>query len=147
MFVCVCSAMSDSVSPWTVTCQAPLSMEFSWQEFCSGLPFLLQGIFLTQGSNLRLLHHLHWQAESLPLNHLGSPNTLLAIAYCPLDSSDMHVCMHAKSLQSHLTLCNPMDCSLPGSSVHGIVQAKILEWVAISSSRGSSQPRDRTHIS
>ena len=45
------------------------------------------------------------------------------------------------------TLCNPMDCHPPGSSVHGISQARILEWVAISSSRGSSQPRDGTHIS
>ena len=42
------------------------------------------------------------------------------------------------------TLCNLMDCSLPGSSVHGILQARVLEWVAISLSRGSSQPRDRT---
>ena len=40
--------------------------------------------------------------------------------------------------QSCLALCNPMDCSLPGSSVHGIFQARILEWVVISSSRGSS---------
>ena len=40
--------------------------------------------------------------------------------------------------------CNPMDCSLPGSSVHGMLQARILEWVAISFSRGSSQPRDWT---
>ena len=40
-----------------------------------------------------------------------------------------------------------MDCGLPGSSVHGILQARILEWGAISSSRGSSQPRDRTHMS
>ena len=45
------------------------------------------------------------------------------------------------------TLCNPMDCSLPGSSVHGILQARILEWVALSCSRGSSQPRDRTWVS
>ena len=45
------------------------------------------------------------------------------------------------------TLCNPKDCSLPGSSVHGIFQARILEWVAISFSRGSSQPRDRTQVS
>ena len=44
--------------------------------------------------------------------------------------------------QSCPTLCNPMDCSLPGSSVHGIFQAKVLEWVAISFSRGSSQPRE-----
>ena len=45
------------------------------------------------------------------------------------------------------TLCNPMDCSLLGSSVHGILQAGILEWVAMSSSRGSSQPRDQTQVS
>ena len=44
--------------------------------------------------------------------------------------------------QSCLTLCNPMDCGPPGSSVHGILQAGILEWVAIPFSRGSSQPRD-----
>ena len=44
-------------------------------------------------------------------------------------------------------LCNPTDCSPPGSSVHGILQARILEWVAISSSRGSSQPRDQTRVS
>ena len=44
-------------------------------------------------------------------------------------------------------LCNPMDCSPPGSSVHGILQARILEWVAISFSRGYSQPRDRTQVS
>ena len=45
------------------------------------------------------------------------------------------------------TLCDPMDCSPPGSSVHGILQAGILEWVAISCSRGSSWPRDRTRVS
>ena len=48
--------------------------------------------------------------------------------------------------QSCPTLCNPMDCSPPGSSVHGILQTRILEWVAISFSRGSSQPRDRTQM-
>ena len=50
-------------------------------------------------------------------------------------------------IQSRLTLCNPMDCSTPGSSVPGIFQARILEWVAISSSKGSSSPRDWTLIS
>ena len=44
--------------------------------------------------------------------------------------------------QSCPTLCNAVDCSPPGSSVHGILQARVLEWAAISSSRGSSQPRD-----
>ena len=49
--------------------------------------------------------------------------------------------------QSCLTLCDPMDCSLSGSSVHGILQARILEWAAIPFSRGSSQSRDRTQVS
>ena len=59
----------------------------------------------------------------------------------------LHTCMHVQSFQSCLTLCEPMDCSPPGSSVHGILQAGILEWVAMPSSKGSSQPRARTHIS
>ena len=45
------------------------------------------------------------------------------------------------------TFCSPKDWSLPGSSVHGVLQARILEWAAISSSRGSYWPRDQTHIS
>ena len=49
--------------------------------------------------------------------------------------------------QSCPTLCDPTDCSPPGSSVHGIFRAGILEWVAISFSRGSSRPRDRTCVS
>ena len=49
--------------------------------------------------------------------------------------------------QSCLTLCDLMDCSPPGSSVHGILQARILEWVAVSSSRGSSRPGDRICVS
>ena len=48
--------------------------------------------------------------------------------------------------QSCLTHCNAMDCSPPGSSVHEISQTRLLEWVAISFSRGSSQPRDQTHV-
>ena len=50
--------------------------------------------------------------------------------------------LKVKAAQSCPTLCNPLDCSLPGSSVHGILQARILEWVTIPFSRGSSQPRD-----
>ena len=53
----------------------------------------------------------------------------------------------AQSLQSCLTLCDPMDCSLPGSSVHEILQKRILEWVAMPSSRESCQLRDRTRNS
>ena len=55
--------------------------------------------------------------------------------------------MSAPSLQSCPYLFNPTDCSPPGSSVHGVLQAKILEWVTILFSRGSSQPRDRIHFS
>ena len=61
------------------------------------------------------------------------------------DISSPLVC--ALITQSCPTLCDPIDCSLPGSSVHGILQARILEWVPIPSSRGSSQCRDQTHIS
>ena len=46
--------------------------------------------------------------------------------------------------QSCPTLCDPIDCSLSGSSIHGIFQARMLEWIAISFSRGSSQPKNRT---
>ena len=54
--------------------------------------------------------------------------------------------MLMKVAQSCPTLCDPMDCILPGSSVHGVLQIRILEWVAMPSSRGSSQPRDRTQV-
>ena len=65
-----------------------------------------KGIFQTQGSNLCLLHLPHRKAGSLPLAHLGSPNRL---------------CMYAQLLPSCVTLSDPTDCSLPGSSVHGIL--------------------------
>ena len=57
------------------------------------------------------------------------------------------VCACLKLLQSCPTLCNPMGCNPPGSSVHGILQARILEWIAMPSSRGSSPPRDWTWVS
>ena len=52
-----------------------------------------------------------------------------------------------KVAQSSPTLCDPTDCRLPGSSVHGILQARILQWAAIPFAKGSSQPRVRTRIS
>ena len=55
--------------------------------------------------------------------------------------------VHAQSLQLCLNLFNPMDCSLPASSLHEILQARILEWVAMPSCKGSSQPRDRIQVS
>ena len=57
------------------------------------------------------------------------------------------LCVCAKLLQSRLTLCDPLESSLLGSSLHGILRARILEWVAISFSRGSSWSRDQTQVS
>ena len=60
------------------------------------------------------------------------------------------ICIYMWSVnvtQSHLALCDPMDYSLPGSTVHEILQTRITEWVAIPFSRGSSQPRDQTQFS
>ena len=71
---------------------------------------------------------LHWPADSLPLDPQGSPRKALVAQSC-------------------LTLRDPVDCSPPGSSVRGILQARRLEWVAIPFSRGSSQPRVRTCVS
>ena len=59
----------------------------------------------------------------------------------------MCVVCYAKSLQLCPTLCDPMDYNPSGSSLHGTLQARVLEWVTISSSRGSSHPRDQTHVS
>ena len=66
---------------------------------------------------------------------------------CIVASTFYHAFVHAKLLQSCPALCNPMDCSPPGSSVSGILQARILEWVDMPSSRGSSWLRDQNHIS
>ena len=63
-------------TPWTVAHQAPLSMEFSRQEYLGGCHFLLQRLSLTKGSNLHLLCLLHWQVNSLSLGHLGSPDDI-----------------------------------------------------------------------
>ena len=61
----------------------------------------------------------------------------------------MYTCNRVEAVVSQLclTLCRHMDCSLPGYSVHGILQARILEYVAVPFSRGSSQPRDQTQVS
>ena len=109
-------------TPRTVALQAPLSMGFSRQEYCH---FLLQGIFPTQGSNPCLLH---CRRILYQINHQGNPK-------------------ESEVAQLFLTFCDPMDCSLPCSSVHGIFQARMLEWVVVSLSRGSSQPRDRNWVS
>ena len=84
------------------------------------------------------VHHLHQPHISTGLLPCGTQIDLCYVHECVCVLCHFSLC---------LTLCNTMDCSLPGSSVHGITQARILEWVAISSSRESSQPRDQTCIS
>ena len=68
--------------------------------------------------------------------------SFLVISITPLV---LHGCLVLVA-QSCLTLCDPMDCSPPGSSFHGILQARVLEWGAIPFARGSSQPRDHTRV-
>ena len=75
---------------------------------------------------------------------------LLCVSLCEIccdEKINQYVESESEVAQSRLTLCDPMDCSPPGSSLHGILQARVLEWVAISFSRGSSWPRDRTWVS
>ena len=79
-----------------------------------------------------LLLNIYLLPASAPVYYEGGIYKTRTTAYACVDA------------QSSLTLCNPIDCSLPGSSVHGIVQARIPEWVATSFSRESSRPRDRT---
>ena len=93
---------------------------------------LLQGIIpivQTQGLNLGFLHYRQ-------------------ILYrLSLQENPCNLCKRAESLQKCPTLCDPRDCSPPGSSVRGFLQAGILWWVAMPSPRGSSQPRDGTPVS
>ena len=79
--------------------------------------------------------HTHTQS-----NHLNTKDVFIWM-------SVFGVCGVRSVTQSCLTLWDPRGCSLPDSSVHGISQARILEWVAISFSRGSSLPKDQTHVS
>ena len=72
--------------------------------------------------------------------HIRFNPTILCYNFCPENVSLKEMKTMCSVAQSCLTLCDPMDCSLPGSSVHGISQARILEWVAISSSRDLPNP-------
>ena len=134
-------------------------MGFPRQEYWSGLPFSSPGDIPHPGIKPT---SPAWQADSLPLSHQESP--MIPLTH-PLWSSTikkkkkqyyLDTCLlyslnaaaaAAKSLQSCPTLCDPINSSPPGSPVHRILQARILERVAISFSWGSSPPRDQTHIS
>ena len=111
---------------WTVACQAPLSMGFSRQEYWSGLPCLLLGDLSDQGI----------KPESLT-----SP-ALAGRFFTTIATLEARVKVKVLVAQSYPILCNPMDCSPLGSSVHGILQATLLERVAIPFSRESSWSRE-----
>ena len=84
--------------------------------------------------------HVHQVIDAIQLSHpLLSSSPALNLSQHQKESE-------SEVTQSCLTLCNPMDCSPPGSSIHGIFQARILEWIAILFSRASFQPRDRTQV-
>ena len=90
-----------------------------------------------------------WGVTEFPTQHnsdyWSDAETILRCSPASLCGGSF-MCMHAKSLQLYLTLCDSKNCN-PGSSVHGILQARILEWVVMPSSKGSSRPRDQTHVS
>ena len=106
--LCVCSVMSNFLRPHSEAHQVPLSMEFSRQEYWSGLSFPNSG--------------------DLPNTRMEPVSPAFAGKFLTTESP----AAAAKSLQSCPTLSYPMDCSPPGSSVHEIFQARILEWVAVS---------------
>ena len=105
---------------------------------------------LPQSPSLEPTVHLsHIYIHSfLPSSHNEGVSLLLKThrVSCILTPCPIRLCC-AESLQSGPTLCNPRDCSLPGFSAHGILQARILERVAMPSSRGSSSPRDQASVS
>ena len=127
-----------------------MAMEDSWAKYIKIInapPFppaiLFLGIYPT---NMLTLEQKHTHVRVLIAALLRKGEWIQS--GCPLFSPWMNElpCMRAQSLQSCPTLCNPMDHSPPGSSVHEILKARILEWTAMPSSRGSSQPRDRICI-
>ena len=145
--MCICYMLYSALSRVrlcnSMGCSPPGSSvhEFSRQEYWSRLPFFSsrRSSWPRQGSNLLLLNLLSWQEDSLWLSRLGSPCLIiLYINEC--------VCVVLPA-QSYLILCDPIDYRPPGSSVHGILQATILEWVAIPFFRWSSWPTIWTQVS
>ena len=129
------SVVSNSVILWLVACQVPLPMGFSRQEYWSGLPCPPPGGLPDPGIKPASL-----MSPALEGGFFTTSTIWEAHIWYESESE-------SEAAQSCPTPCDPIDCSLPGSSVHGIFQAIVLEWIAISFSRGSSRPRDRTWVS
>ena len=130
-------------TPWTVAHQTPLSMEFPRQEYWRGLPFPSPGNPPDPRSEPR--RHGNPRICYFSLIH---DDAVLFYITLPTDiANSFHIIVKVLVVQLCLTLCNLKECILPGSSVYGILQARILEWVAPTFSRVSSQPRDQTWVS
>ena len=95
----------------------------------------------------RQAHLISIMVNNIVLQLIQAQNTTCFFSFFFFLSNLSVVEVKCYSLSRVLTFCNPTDYSLPGSSIHGILQARILEWVAIPLSRGSSWPRDRTWVS
>ena len=136
--VCVCVCALSHVPlfaiPWTVALQAPLSMGFCRQEYWRGLPFPSPGDLPDPG------------VEPASLSSPSPPRWAGGFSSVVLPGRPVMSC-YTLVVQSCPTLCNPVDYSLTGSSVHGIPQVRILKWVAIPFSRGFSQSRNLTPAS
>ena len=152
--MCACCVLSRSVV--SNSCSPPGSSvhgDSPAKNTGVGCHALLQGIFPTQGSNPGLPHcrqipyHLSPQGYPYKKGLLANGGEIYWRLSGGSQNGQERTCVHAQLLQSCLILCDPVDHSPPGSSVQGILQARILEWVAVVSSRGSSRPRDQTHIS
>ena len=142
MPVCMLSCFSHVqlfVTLWTVACQAPLSTGFSRQEYWSGLPcppprdFPVPGFEPTSLMSPALASRFFITSATWEAPELLMDNQSYDCGKSVQFSSVFHLCP---------TLCDPVDCSPPGSSVLGILQARILEWAAMPFSRGSSGPKD-----
>ena len=108
---------------------------------------LMPPLFYCLGTCLWHLFHSFVAKEACLVLWLSKPVFLFLFFFLQTCFFCAHLCPRLCSVaQSYLTLCDPI-CSPPGSSVHAIVQARVLVWVAISFSRGSSQPRDQTCVS
>ena len=143
---------------WTVAHQASLSMGFSRQEYWSGLPCPPPGNLPYPGIEpgfpalqVDSLLSESWEKPygSMHESKIQERGQVWCLLFGNLLSSGSSSNWKSESIVTQLcpTLCDPMDCSPPGFSIHGIFQARILEWVAISFSRRSSGPRDWTQVS
>ena len=117
------------VTPWTVAHQAPLSMEFSRQEYCSGLPFSPPGESFQPKKQIHISYASSLTSGFLTTSAIWEAHT--KGSHCDFLGSLSFVAA-AESLQSCPTLCDPIDDSPPDFPVPGILQARTLEWVAIS---------------